>query len=206
VNGVNLEVDGGGCCSERRVAHRPSGPPLVRRRRDRARAGAAGSQPRAHPRRPGRRCHRLGAHGLTWSSSWTGTSDTHVHSFESSFFVLEGEPVLYLTAAASGCARTRAAHSRRPAPRWRSDDRARWIEMASPRPRPPEQPPDTFFLGDAPDDPRPSSTSATPQPPPLPARRRRHGRRRRLCAGMRRRSRRCRRAWRRLPSSTAGSP
>src|SRR5581483_5622111 len=36
---------------------------------------------------------------------------------------------------------------------WRSDGRARWVEMASPRPRGPDEPPDTFFLGGAPNDP-----------------------------------------------------
>ena len=35
---------------------------------------------------------------------------------------------------------------------WRSEGHARWVEMASPRPRPADQPPDTFFLGPPPDD------------------------------------------------------
>jgi mannose-6-phosphate isomerase-like protein (cupin superfamily) len=92
--------------------------------------------------------------GLTLVELEDGYVDTHVHSFESSFFVLEGEPVVYLDGRgvrlrpnACGALPVGLPHA------WRSDDRARWIEVASPRPRPPEQPPDTFFLGGAPDDP-----------------------------------------------------
>jgi quercetin dioxygenase-like cupin family protein len=92
--------------------------------------------------------------GLTLVELEDGHVDTHVHSFESSFFVLEGEPVLHLDGRgvrlrpnACGALPVGLPHA------WRSDDRARWIEVASPRPRPPEQPPDTFFLGGAPDDP-----------------------------------------------------
>jgi quercetin dioxygenase-like cupin family protein len=92
--------------------------------------------------------------GVTLVELVDGYVDTHVHSFESSFFVLEGEPVLHLDGRgvrlrpnACGALPVGLPHA------WRSDDRARWIEVASPRPRPPEQPPDTFFLGDAPDDP-----------------------------------------------------
>jgi len=82
-----------------------------------------------------------------------GHVDTHLHSFESSFYVLAGEPVLYLDGRgvrlrknACGCIPVGVPHA------WRSDGRAEWIEMASPRPRGPDQPPDTFFLGAAPDD------------------------------------------------------
>jgi quercetin dioxygenase-like cupin family protein len=82
-----------------------------------------------------------------------GHVDAHLHSFESSFFVLDGEPVLYLDGrgvrlreGACGAIPVGVPHA------WRSDAPARWIEMASPRPRGPEQPPDTFFLGTAPDD------------------------------------------------------
>jgi len=92
--------------------------------------------------------------GLVLVELEDGHVDTHVHSFESSFFVLEGEPVLYLNGRgvrlrpnACGALPVGLPHA------WRSDDRARWIEMASPRPRPPEQPPDMFFLGAAPADP-----------------------------------------------------
>jgi quercetin dioxygenase-like cupin family protein len=92
--------------------------------------------------------------GLTLVELVDGYVDTHVHSFESSFFVLEGEPVLHLDGRgvrlrpnACGALPVGLPHA------WRSDDRARWIEVASPRPRPPEQPPDTFFVGGAPEDP-----------------------------------------------------
>lgn len=82
-----------------------------------------------------------------------GHVDTHVHSFESSFYVLAGEPVLYLDGqgvelrqGACGAIPVGVAHA------WRSAGTSRWIEMASPRPRPPgPQPSDTFFLGPAPD-------------------------------------------------------
>jgi quercetin dioxygenase-like cupin family protein len=82
-----------------------------------------------------------------------GHVDTHLHSFESSFFVLSGEPVLYLDgrgiclrSGACGAISVGVPHA------WRASEAARWIEMASPRPRGPEQPPDTFFLGSAPND------------------------------------------------------
>jgi len=82
-----------------------------------------------------------------------GHVDTHVHSFESSFFVLSGEPILYLDGrgvrlqpGACGAIPVGVPHA------WRASGGSRWIEMASPRPRPPELPPDTFFLGSAPDD------------------------------------------------------
>lgn len=81
-----------------------------------------------------------------------GHVDTHLHSFETSFYVLEGEPVLYLDGrgvllmpGACGAIPVGVAHA------WRAGGRARWIEMASPRPRGDGQPPDTFFLGPAPD-------------------------------------------------------
>jgi quercetin dioxygenase-like cupin family protein len=83
-----------------------------------------------------------------------GHVDTHLHSYESSFYVLAGNPVLYLDGRgirlepdACGAIPVGVPHA------WRADERAEWIEMASPRPRPPDQPPDTFWLGPAPDDP-----------------------------------------------------
>ena len=92
--------------------------------------------------------------GLTLVELETGHVDTHLHSFESSFFVLEGEPCLYLDGRgvrlspnACGAIPVGVPHA------WKSDTRARWIEMASPRPRPPDQPPDTFFVGGAPSGP-----------------------------------------------------
>ena len=92
--------------------------------------------------------------GLTLVALEDGHVDSHLHSFESSFFVLAGEPALYLDGhgvrlreGACGAIPVGVPHA------WRSDGRAEWIEMASPRPRGPDQPPDTFFLGAAPDDP-----------------------------------------------------
>jgi quercetin dioxygenase-like cupin family protein len=80
-----------------------------------------------------------------------GHVDTHLHSFESSFFVLDGEPCLYLDGRgvtlrpnACGAIPVGVPHA------WRSEGRARWIEMAAPRPRQPDQPADTFFVGGAP--------------------------------------------------------
>jgi quercetin dioxygenase-like cupin family protein len=90
--------------------------------------------------------------GLTLVELADGHVDTHVHSFESTFYVLEGEPALYLDGrglrlepGACGAIPVGMKHA------WRAGERARWIEMASPRPRGPDQPPDTFFVGPAPD-------------------------------------------------------
>ena len=89
--------------------------------------------------------------GLILIELEAGHVDTHLHSFESSFFVLEGEPSLYLDGRgvrlrpnACGAIPVGVPHA------WQSDRHARWIEMASPRPRLPGQPPDTFFVGGAP--------------------------------------------------------
>jgi quercetin dioxygenase-like cupin family protein len=89
--------------------------------------------------------------GLILVELEAGHVDMHLHSFESSFFVLEGEPSLYLDGRgvrlrpnACGAIPVGVPHA------WHSDGRARWIEMASPRPRPPEHPPDTFFVGGTP--------------------------------------------------------
>jgi quercetin dioxygenase-like cupin family protein len=100
----------------------------------------------------------VGAHtgsthmGLTLVDLEAGHVDTHLHSFESSFYVLEGEPCLYLDGRgirlrpnACGAIPVGVPHA------WTSDERSRWIEMAAPRPRPPGQPIDTFFVGGAPD-------------------------------------------------------
>jgi quercetin dioxygenase-like cupin family protein len=90
--------------------------------------------------------------GLTLVELEAGHVDSHLHSFESSFYVLEGEPVLSLDGYsvelephACGAIPVAVPHA------WRCAGRARWIEMASPRPRPSDQPPDTFFLGPPPD-------------------------------------------------------
>jgi quercetin dioxygenase-like cupin family protein len=87
---------------------------------------------------------------LTLVSLAAGHVDEHLHSFETSFYVLEGEPVLYLEGrgvklrpAACGAIPVGTPHA------FRSDGPALWIEMASPRPRIDGS--DTFFLGPAPE-------------------------------------------------------
>ena len=92
--------------------------------------------------------------GLTTVALQDGYVNTHLHSFESSFYVLSGEPVLYLDGrgvtlvpGACGAIPVGVPHA------WRAGSRAEWVEMASPRPRAADQPPDTFFLGDAPSEP-----------------------------------------------------
>jgi quercetin dioxygenase-like cupin family protein len=91
--------------------------------------------------------------GLMLVSLVDGHVDTHLHSFESSFYVFSGEPVLYLDGRgvklrpnACGAIPVGVPHA------WRSDGEATWIEMATPRPRGSDQPRDTFFLGGAPTD------------------------------------------------------
>ena len=87
---------------------------------------------------------------LTLVSLSDGHVDKHVHSYETSFFVMEGEPVLYLDGhcvelkpGACGLVPVGAAHA------FRSSGPALWIEMAAPRPRTDRS--DTFFLGPAPE-------------------------------------------------------
>jgi quercetin dioxygenase-like cupin family protein len=89
---------------------------------------------------------------LTLVSLVEGHVDEHVHSYETSFYVLEGEPVLYLDGrgielkpGACGAIPVGASHA------FRANGRTLWIEMAAPRPRPDAS--DTFFLGPAPDAP-----------------------------------------------------
>jgi len=89
---------------------------------------------------------------LTLVSLDHGHVDTHLHSFETGFYVLEGEPVLYLDGrgvqlvpGACGVVPVGVPHA------FRSEGPALWIEMASPRPRPDGS--DTFFLGPARDAP-----------------------------------------------------
>ena len=84
-----------------------------------------------------------------------GRIDSHVHSHEESFYILDGHPVLYLDShavrlkpGACGVIPVGVAHA------WRTDDgAARWIDMRAPRPRDPDQPTDTFVLGPTPDTP-----------------------------------------------------
>lgn len=79
-----------------------------------------------------------------------GFIDTHVHSFEESFYVLEGEPVLVvdghrypLAPGACGIVPLGVAHA------WLGPQqgRAKWLDMLVPQPRGPGEPADTFFLG-----------------------------------------------------------
>jgi quercetin dioxygenase-like cupin family protein len=92
---------------------------------------------------------------LTLVSLADGHVDEHLHSFETSFYVLEGEPVLYLEGrgvrlqpGACGAIPVGSPHA------FRATAEARWIEMAAPRPRADGS--DTFFLGPAPNaDPAP---------------------------------------------------
>jgi quercetin dioxygenase-like cupin family protein len=82
-----------------------------------------------------------------------GSIDTHLHSFEESFYVLEGEPVLILDGlahpllpGACGIVPVGVPHA------WRGakQGRAKWIDMLVPQPRRPgEGPDDVFFLGPA---------------------------------------------------------
>jgi quercetin dioxygenase-like cupin family protein len=87
---------------------------------------------------------------LTLVSLADGHVDQHVHSFETSFYVLEGQPVLYLDGrgvrlqpGACGLIGVGVPHA------FRCEDRGRWLEMAAPRPRLDGS--DTFFLGPAPE-------------------------------------------------------
>ena len=89
---------------------------------------------------------------LTLVSLGDGHVDTHVHSFETGFYVLEGAPVLYLDGrgielrpGACGVVPVGVPHA------FRAGASARWIEMAAPRPRTDAS--DTFFLGPPPETP-----------------------------------------------------
>jgi quercetin dioxygenase-like cupin family protein len=89
---------------------------------------------------------------LTLVSLSDGHVDTHLHSYETGFYVLDGSPVLYLDGrgirlrpGACGVLPVGVPHA------FRAGDPAQWIEMAAPRPRTDGS--DTFFLGAAPDEP-----------------------------------------------------
>ena len=106
-----------------------------------------------------------------------GHVNTHLHSFESSFYVLSGEPVLYLdgrgvTLEPDACGAIPVGVSTPGGAR----DAREWIEVASPRPRGPDQPADTFFLGPPPDASPSRSTCATRATATSSISRRRHGR------------------------------
>jgi quercetin dioxygenase-like cupin family protein len=87
---------------------------------------------------------------LTLVSLEDGHVDAHLHSYETSFYVREGEPVLYLDGlgvklkpGACGVVPVGIAHA------FRCSERALWIEMAAPRPRADGS--DTHFVGPAPE-------------------------------------------------------
>jgi quercetin dioxygenase-like cupin family protein len=92
--------------------------------------------------------------GLGLCTLERGHVDGHVHSFEESFYVLEGEPVLYLDGrghalapGACGVVPVGVPHA------WRVEGTAAWIDMLAPQPRDavdgrPEQ---TYFVGGLPD-------------------------------------------------------
>lgn len=79
-----------------------------------------------------------------------GRIDTHFHSFEESFYILEGEPTLILNGQAyplspgtCGLVPVGVPHA------WigPKSGEARWLDMMAPQPRPTGLPDDTFFLG-----------------------------------------------------------
>jgi|ERR1035437_417610 quercetin dioxygenase-like cupin family protein len=79
-----------------------------------------------------------------------GRINNHLHSFEESFFVLEGEPTLVLdgqgyrlTSGACGIIPLGLRHA------WLGPKNgvAKWIDMLVPQPRGGDEPVDTFFLG-----------------------------------------------------------
>ncbi|HEY7603974.1 MAG TPA: cupin domain-containing protein [Gaiellaceae bacterium] len=105
-----------------------------------------------------RRASLIGGHngsvhmGLALDELADGHVERHVHSYEESFYVLEGEPVLHLDGrnirlrpGACGNVPVGVPHA------WWSRGDSRWISMAAPRPRAKDEPPDTFFVGDVPE-------------------------------------------------------
>lgn len=82
-----------------------------------------------------------------------GAVELHVHSYEESFYVTDGNPVLVLDQRAitllpssCGVVPVGVPHA------WRgSGQPARWIDMAAPQPREEGRPTDTFWLGAAPE-------------------------------------------------------
>ncbi len=82
-----------------------------------------------------------------------GRIDTHLHSFEESFYVLEGEPTLILDGrgyplvpGACGLVPVGVQHA------WLGPAKgaAKWIDMMAPQPRPAGGEEDTYFLGPPP--------------------------------------------------------
>lgn len=80
----------------------------------------------------------------------SGSIQTHLHSFEESFYILEGNVIVQideqgfeLSAGHFGLISTGVRHSFRNA----SHKPARWLEMHAPQPRPIDYGRDTFFVG-----------------------------------------------------------
>jgi quercetin dioxygenase-like cupin family protein len=110
-----------------------------------------------------RRAVLIGGHngathtGLTHVELTDGHVDMHLHSYETTFYVFQGEPALYLDGhavrlepGACGVIPVGVPHA------FRSEGRSEWVEAASPVPRGPDRPADTFWLAPAPDtDPAP---------------------------------------------------
>jgi quercetin dioxygenase-like cupin family protein len=80
----------------------------------------------------------------------SGTIEAHLHSFEETFYMLEGQVILQiedkayqLAAGDYGLIATGRKHA------WRcvGDEQASWLEMQSPQPRPLDYGRDTFFVG-----------------------------------------------------------
>jgi mannose-6-phosphate isomerase-like protein (cupin superfamily) len=79
-----------------------------------------------------------------------GSIEPHVHSFEESFYILEGSVILQIGEEAFtlnvghyGLVSTGSKHAFCNA----GTEPVRWLEMQAPQPRPPESGRDTFFLG-----------------------------------------------------------
>jgi mannose-6-phosphate isomerase-like protein (cupin superfamily) len=79
-----------------------------------------------------------------------GAISPHVHSFEESFYVLEGNPIVQIGGKSYtlgpghfGLISTGVPHAWRNA----SNARVRWLEMQAPQPRPADYGKDTFFVG-----------------------------------------------------------
>jgi quercetin dioxygenase-like cupin family protein len=84
------------------------------------------------------------------SLSAGGHIDMHIHSFEESFYVLEGSPTLILNGRSyplspgtCGVVPVGVPHA------WigPQSGEARWLDMIAPQPRTPDLPADTFFIG-----------------------------------------------------------
>ncbi len=85
-----------------------------------------------------------------------GSIDTHLHSFEESFYVLEGEPTLILDGrgyplvpGACGLIPIGVPHAWAGSGANSKAGTSRWIDMLAPQPRLPGAVADTFFIGPA---------------------------------------------------------